>query len=52
MAASLDNKISLVQGLIEDVAEKDFDAATSILVIHFLADDGIKLNFLKGIVSF
>ena len=51
MAASLNNKISLVLGLIDDVAEKDFDAATSILVMHFLADDGTKLNFLKGIAG-
>jgi len=49
--ACLDNKISLVLGLIDDVAEKDFDAATSILVMHFLPDDGTKLNFLKGIVN-
>lgn len=48
-AASLGNKISLVQGLINDVTEKDFDAAISILVMHFLPDDGTKLNFLKGI---
>ena len=47
--ASLDNKISLVLGLIDDVEEKDFDAATSILVMHFLPDDGTKLSFLKGI---
>lgn len=48
-AASLENKISLVRGTIDDVIEKDFDAATSILVMHFLPDDGTKLNFLKGI---
>ncbi|MCP3874585.1 MAG: class I SAM-dependent methyltransferase [Desulfobacteraceae bacterium] len=50
-AASLENKISLVLGLIDDVAEKDFDAATAILVMHFLPDDGTKLNFLKGIAN-
>jgi tRNA (cmo5U34)-methyltransferase len=50
-AASLENRISLVRGLINDVAEKDFDAATSILVMHFLPDDGTKLNFLKGIAD-
>jgi tRNA (cmo5U34)-methyltransferase len=49
--ASLDNKISLILGLIDDVAEKDFDAATSILVMHFLPDDGKKVNFLKGIAD-
>ena len=47
--ASLLNKISLVHGLIDDVTEKNFDAATSILVMHFLPDDGTKLHFLKGI---
>jgi tRNA (cmo5U34)-methyltransferase len=49
--ASLENKISLVQGLIDDVTEKNFDAATSILVMQFLPDDGTKLNFLKGIAD-
>ena len=49
VAASLENNISLVRGLIDDVGEKDFDAATSILVMHFLPDDGTKFNFLKGI---
>jgi len=50
-AASLENRISLVLGLINDVAEKDFDAATSILVMQFLPDDGTKLNFLKSIAD-
>ncbi|MCP4717812.1 MAG: class I SAM-dependent methyltransferase, partial [Desulfobacteraceae bacterium] len=50
-AASLDDKISLFHGLIDNVAEKDFDAATSILVMHFLPDDGTKFNFLKGIAD-
>lgn len=48
-AASMENKISLVLGLVDDVPEKDFDAATAILVMHFLPDDGTKLDFLKGI---
>jgi tRNA (cmo5U34)-methyltransferase len=51
VAASLENRICLVHGLIEDVTEKNFDAATSILVMHFLPDDGAKLNFLKGIAD-
>ncbi len=50
-AASLESRISLIHGLIDDVEEKDFDAATSILVMHFLPDDGTKLNFLKGIAD-
>jgi len=47
--ASLESKISLVLGLIDAVSEKGFDAATAILVMHFLPDDGAKLNFLKAI---
>ena len=50
-AASLENKISLVLGRVNDVAEKDFDAATSIMVMHFLPDDGAKLTFLKSIAD-
>lgn len=50
-AASLEDRISLVNGLIDNVVEKDFDAATSILVMHFLPDDGTKYNFLKGIAD-
>jgi len=49
--ASLENRISLVLGQINNVAEKNFDAATSILVMHFLPDDGTKLNFLKGMAD-
>ncbi|MGD9211825.1 MAG: methyltransferase domain-containing protein [Desulfobacteraceae bacterium] len=50
-AASLENNILLIPGLIGDVIEKDFDAATSILVMQFLPDDGTKLNFLKSIAD-
>lgn len=50
-ALSLEDRISLVHGFVDDVAEKDFDAATSILVMHFLPDDGTKLNFLKDIAN-
>jgi tRNA (cmo5U34)-methyltransferase len=50
-SASLGNRISFVQGLISDVMEKNFDAATSILVMQFLPDDGKKLNFLSGIAD-
>lgn len=48
-ATSLEGKMSFVRGLIEDVAENDFDAATAILVMQFLPDDGAKANFLKAI---
>jgi tRNA (cmo5U34)-methyltransferase len=50
-AASLENKISLILGQVDDVLEKEFDASTSILVMLFLPDDGTKLKFLKGIAD-
>lgn len=50
-SAFLEDKISLIHGLVDDVTEKDFDAATSILVMHFLPDDGTKLDFLKSIAE-
>src|SRR5690606_9123722 len=34
---------------IEDLDEKDFDAATCILTAHFVPDDGAKLAFFKAI---
>jgi tRNA (cmo5U34)-methyltransferase len=44
------NKISLVQGYVDDLAEKErFDAASCILVMHFLKDDGAKLDLLRSI---
>ncbi len=51
VAASLESRISLVPGFVNDVVEKDFNAATAILVMHFLPDDGTKLSFLKGIAN-
>ena len=50
-AASYGDRISFVHGLIEDVTETDFDAATAILVMQFLKDDGEKLEFLRGIAD-
>jgi tRNA (cmo5U34)-methyltransferase len=44
------NKVSLAQGYVDDLTDKDgFDGATCILVMHFLKDDGAKLDFLKSI---
>jgi tRNA (cmo5U34)-methyltransferase len=50
-AASLTDRISLVQGRIDDVTETHFDAATSILTMHFLPDDGSKSDFFNGIAG-
>jgi tRNA (cmo5U34)-methyltransferase len=44
-----DTRVELRQAMLEDVAERDFDAATCCLVMHFLPDDGTKLAFLREI---
>lgn len=46
---NLQNRVSLIRGTIDDVEEKQFDAATALLVMHFLPDDGEKLRFLQAI---
>lgn len=45
----LQNRVSLFRGTIDDAEEKQFDAATALLVMHFLPDDGEKLRFLQAI---
>jgi tRNA (cmo5U34)-methyltransferase len=47
--ADLQNRVSLIRGTVDDVEEKQFDAATALLVMHFLPDDGEKLRFLQAI---
>lgn len=49
--SNIENKIDFVSGQIDDVPENDFDAATSLLVMQFLPDDGEKLRFLKNIAE-
>ena len=49
--AGYDN-IRLFEGLVSDLnIEKKYNAATLLLVLHFLEDDGNKLNLLKGIAD-
>jgi tRNA (cmo5U34)-methyltransferase len=49
-APGLKNRVELIKGLIDDVGEdRRFDAATSILVMHFLPDDGAKERYLRAI---
>lgn len=44
--------VILVEGLISDLAEeKKYDAATLLLVLHFLEDNGNKANLLKDIAK-
>jgi tRNA (cmo5U34)-methyltransferase len=35
----LNDRVELVEGYVEDVAERDFDAATCLLTLHFLGRD-------------
>ncbi len=50
--SNLAQQIRLHQGFVTDLDETNlFDAATSILVMHFLPDDGTKLNFLSSIAA-
>ncbi len=49
---NLADRVSLVEGFVGSVAEEPlFDAATSILVMHFLPDDGSKDEFVRGIAK-
>lgn len=45
----IENDVKLVHGFVDEIGYADFDAATSILVMHFLPDDGTKTLYLKGI---
>lgn len=47
------DRVRFVQGRVEDLAavEHAFDAASSLLVMHGLPDDGSKLSYLKAIHS-
>lgn len=49
-ALGLSERVSLIQGTLDQVPSSPlFSAATAILVMHFLPDDGSKLLFLKSI---
>ncbi len=46
----LSERVCLIQGTLDDIpAITLFNAATSVLVMHFLPDNGSKLSFLKSI---
>jgi tRNA (cmo5U34)-methyltransferase len=46
------NNVALIEGLLADFdTEKKFGAATLLLVLHFLDDNGNKLNLLKDIAE-
>lgn len=48
-AENLPNKIELHRTDARDLNDEDFDAATCILTLHFIPDDGAKLSMLQAI---
>jgi tRNA (cmo5U34)-methyltransferase len=49
-APNLKDRVKLINGIVDDVeSDPPFDAATSILVMHFLPDDGAKERYLNAI---
>lgn len=47
----LDDRVTLHQGVVQGLPQFPFNAATSLLVMHFLPDDGTKLDYLKAIAD-
>lgn len=47
----LGDRVTLHKGFVQELPLHPFDATTSILVMHFLPDDGAKLDYLKAIAS-
>src|SRR5690606_37803577 len=47
--AGLGRRVTFHAGFVDTLEAKDFDAATLILVMHFIPDDGTKLNLLRAI---
>ena len=47
----LENRVTLHQGVVQNLPHQLFSAATSLLVMHFLPDDGTKLDYLKAIAA-
>ncbi|AKT42075.1 class I SAM-dependent methyltransferase [Chondromyces crocatus] len=45
----LDHRVELVKGYIPDAPEGPFDAATCFLTLHFIPDDGSRLDTLRHI---
>ncbi|MBW4621233.1 MAG: class I SAM-dependent methyltransferase [Cyanosarcina radialis HA8281-LM2] len=47
----IQNRVALHQGVVQELPLHPFNAATSLLVMHFLPDDGTKLDYLKAIAT-
>lgn len=48
-AENLPNKVELHQTDVRELTDENFDAATCLLTLHFIADDGAKLAVLRAI---
>jgi tRNA (cmo5U34)-methyltransferase len=46
-AAGAGERVSLIEGLIDDAPDRPFDGATCLLTLHFVPDDGGKLETLQ-----
>ncbi|HEV7228668.1 class I SAM-dependent methyltransferase [Brevundimonas sp.] len=51
VASGIDHRVELHQGYIPEAPEGPFDAATCLLTLHFVPDDGSKLAALRAIRS-
>lgn len=50
--ASLSSRVTLLPGSVADLpGDAEFDAATLLLVLHFLPDDGAKLDLLRAVAA-
>jgi len=47
----LENRVRIIEGTVENISGENFDAATSILVMQFLKDNGDKEKYLKSIAN-
>ena len=48
---NLGERVTLHNGFVQELPLHQFSAATSLLVMHFLPDDGSKLDYLQAIAS-
>jgi tRNA (cmo5U34)-methyltransferase len=48
-AAGATDRVSFAEGYVDDVAETGFDAATALLALHFVPDDGRRLRTMQEI---
>jgi tRNA (cmo5U34)-methyltransferase len=47
----IEDRVTLHNGFVQELPTYRYSAATSLLVMHFLPDDGTKLDYLKAIAA-